>query len=809
MKKKPDDLIKRNTPKRPMPASLRRAKPIATEIGDVIGENKRFILGDSDRACHAHIIGSTGSGKSKLIEYMIRQQVQNSKQGLCLVDPHGQLYGELVHYISHHNPRLAERVVLFNPAGDLDQVLGFNPIPSDVDDVQATANQLTSSVLKALGQDSQAHTPRITRWLKNIFVPLIVNKLTLLEAIPFLYAHETARRQDILKTVMTETVISDWIDFDKLPPKDRINTIEGAANRLIHFVENKRIRHIVGQAAHALDLKQIMDEGKILLVNLNGGIHIPHESSHLLGVFLMNEIVRNAKLRSPESPSTIPFHVYVDEFALFVTRDIARALEECRKNKCFFTLAHQHLTQLKNEDDYLYSSVLTNCKLRYVFGGLSTEDSDIMSKEIFTGFLDLKEKKDSIISTKAQQIEETRTVTSQSFTDTISKGTGLGTGVSEARGENSGTSEGISYGTAQSFSKGTTTSHMEGRSETDSTNVSETKTQTTGETKGEGSSTGQSISHGTSYQRTEGESHSETSNWSETDTTNFSHSVGHSNGQNRGRSQTCPNQGDGGSKGKSKGKFSGRTETFTQGGSHSEMHGGSVTDGNSSSESWGTNEMRGNSVSQSISSSEHKSKSEAAQSGHGHSVSHNIAETTANSSSESESQNSSVQTGKSFGTSIQRTQQRNQTWSQSTSFGKNIGQSKVPFLKPVPYQEETGRTFWSIEEQLYRKAAELKNQETGTAFIKMGTNRPVQVEIDYVATPYRLRSSPNKINRFIQAVFKAHQEYYSPHSEIYDEFERRHRSLFGSPIRFDEIKVLEAEEVIMLPEKEEEDPFNS
>ena len=83
-------------------------------------------------------------------------------------------------------------------------------------------------------------------------------------------------------------------------------------------------------------------------------------------------------------------YFYIDEFAQFITRDIAYSLEEARKRKLFMILAHQHLAQLKNEDEYLYASVMTNCKNKIVFGGLSVEDSDVMNRELQTGFLDLK-----------------------------------------------------------------------------------------------------------------------------------------------------------------------------------------------------------------------------------------------------------------------------------------------------------------------------------------------------------------------------------------------------------------------------------
>lgn len=301
-------------------------------------------------------------------------------------------------------------------------------------------------------------------------------------------------------------VINDWMAFERAPQHLKQNTIEGAGNRLRKFLRNEVIRLMVGQKERVLDFPRIMEEGKILLVNLSGAGRISPENTKLLGILLVNEIFRAAKLRDPLDPDLKPFYFYIDEFAQFVTRDIARALEECRKYNLFLILAHQHLAQLKKEDPYLYASVMTNCRNKIVFGGLSVEDAEEMTAEIMTGFLDLKAIKDEMYTTKVRHIEETRTVRGRSW--------GLTVGQNDS--ETLGISEGITETQGSADNWGTSQSDTTGQSETSGTHESRGRSLTDGSTQGRGDSAGitNGITDGASA--TEGKGHTHTRNRSDT-----------------------------------------------------------------------------------------------------------------------------------------------------------------------------------------------------------------------------------------------------------------------------------------------------
>ena len=161
--------------------------------------------------------------------------------------------------------------------------------------------------------------------------------------------------------------------------------MEGAQNRLHRFLSNPRLTKIFGQQECVLSPERIIDEKKVLLVNLRPSIHIDEESNRLLGVLLVNEFYRVSLLR-PHEPfhRPHPFFCYIDEFYHYLSPDIAHGLDGLRKLYSFLRLAHQHLAQLSAEDEVLEKSVLTNCRTKMVFGGLTPDDADLFARQLFT-----------------------------------------------------------------------------------------------------------------------------------------------------------------------------------------------------------------------------------------------------------------------------------------------------------------------------------------------------------------------------------------------------------------------------------------
>lgn len=525
------DLTSRSTSEDKPKFSFTRLESNDVRIG--LSRGQVSSLPFAKRGHHMHIIGSTGTGKSKFIELLVRHDLKDAGAGICLLDPHGSLYEDVLHYVAMERPDLASRLVLFNPAQETEQIIGFNPVVTDGDHLDYLLDSLISACLKAWGQDNTDRTPRITKWLENIFYTVMVNDLTMLEAAPLMSIQSKQHREILLRNVHNDMVLDDWRMFDASTNTQKQALIEGASNRLRKFLRNGLVRNIIGQKERVLNFSEVMAQGKIVLVNLNGRGAISHENTKLLGILLVNEIFRCAKLRDPRDPDLKPFYFYIDEFAQFITRDIARALEEARKFKLFMVLAHQHLAQLRDEDEYLYASVLTNCKNKVVFGGLSREDAQIMSDEVSSGFVNLNAVKDEIYTTKARQRLELRKVRSQSRGVSEGETTSKSHGSSESQTQGSSTTNSETWGESQSVSEGASLGYRDERrpaGEQFARRLFGAKDQPSGWTESRQASWGQSYqsgrsetssssrTHGTSHSTSKGQSRSQTMTEGESET---------------------------------------------------------------------------------------------------------------------------------------------------------------------------------------------------------------------------------------------------------------------------------------------------
>ena len=375
-----------------------------TSVGSVQNSSLDVTFSRKERQNHTHVLGGSGLGKSKFLEILLRQDIVSNDCGLCLLDPHGLLYDSILQYIAHAGlPSLAERVILFNPAEDLDYVLGYNPIRQG-EPIEPLAENIVDSCLKVWGQDDRNETPGISSWFPNVLKPLIRNNLSFLEAEIMLDTSNNNYREILLQNTSNTGLRWDWesLFLGQKTVRDRNRLVEGTRNRFRRFLSNEIIRNIIGQTDVRLNLSEVVNQGKILLINLNQTNHnIDHEDSKLLGTMIISELFRVAKNRDYNDPKLKPFYLYIDEFSEYVTETVASTLDQTRKYKLFAILAHQHLDQLKiSESSKLYGSVMTNCKNKVVFGDLRANDAELMAEELYTGHIDLNTIKDEIYRTR-------------------------------------------------------------------------------------------------------------------------------------------------------------------------------------------------------------------------------------------------------------------------------------------------------------------------------------------------------------------------------------------------------------------------
>jgi hypothetical protein len=347
-------------------------------LGDALfrQEPRRFGLLPEDRFRHLYLAGKTGMGKSTLLWQLIASDMQAGR-GLAVLDPHGDLIDALLPAV----PRTrTDQVVLFD-AGDAAHPIAFNPLQCrDPAQRPLVASGVLSAFKKIFG-DSWG--PRLEHILRNSLLTLLelpdASLLTLLSLLG-----DGRYRQQVLGRVSDPVVRTFWErEFASWPAKYQAEALAPVLNKLGHFVSSPLLRNIVGQTKSRLDLRQVMDGGKMLLVNLAKG-RIGEDASALLGAFLVTGLQQAAMARADQPPEQRrDFFLYCDEFQNYTTESFAVVLAEARKYRLGIILAHQFLAQT---EESLRSAVFGNVGTMGVFQ-IGAEDSELFCQQLGGGLL--------------------------------------------------------------------------------------------------------------------------------------------------------------------------------------------------------------------------------------------------------------------------------------------------------------------------------------------------------------------------------------------------------------------------------------
>lgn len=333
-------------------------------IKEVFGIKRR------DRARHMYVIGKSGSGKSKLQEQLIKNDIE-SGQGVCVIDPHGDLIENVIPFI----PEERIKDVIFFNATDEEYPVSFNPIEK-VDKIyrQQVATGLIEIFKKSFGSN---WSPRLEHVMRMTILALLdAPKASVMSMLLLLTDRDY--RQDIIKTIEDQVVKNFWTnEFAGWSEKFDSEAIMPILNKIGQFVSVSLIRNIVSQETNKLNMPEIMDGRKILLVKLPKGV-LGEENTSLLGSMVITKIFQAAIQRSeiPEN-QRIPFYLYVDEFQNFATDSFANILSESRKYKLSLTVAHQYVSQL---NDVVKKTVFGNVGTIITFR-IGPEDAALMEKE--------------------------------------------------------------------------------------------------------------------------------------------------------------------------------------------------------------------------------------------------------------------------------------------------------------------------------------------------------------------------------------------------------------------------------------------
>ncbi len=407
------------------------------------GADKRPIrLEPDDRRAHTHVIGSSGSGKSKFLEHLMRQDI-NDRQGFCLIDPHGTLYDDVLRFAA---ARVASRdLILLNPSRP-DSIIGFNPFRRAPEgDLSVQVDRRVGAIMRAWGVENTDATPTLARTLRLLFAVMIEHGLGLKQAAHLIDWKAQEVRASLIDLMTSNPFVKqEWMELMNLKQREWRDETLSAKNRLYKFLASETLGRFMSVPDRSIDLVSAMDEGKIILVNLATSDFLSSDNARTFGALLVNEFYECAKRRKRDALGRPPkpYYLYMDEFQNFVSLDIDDMLDQTRKFGLFLVLAHQRFGQL---DDNITDAVLANCRIKAVFGGLPLESARIMAGEMFIGKLDPMKVKVAIKQTKFWPEYRRDKVYNRSTSHGSSSGTAHSSSSGSASGASSTFSSGMSY----------------------------------------------------------------------------------------------------------------------------------------------------------------------------------------------------------------------------------------------------------------------------------------------------------------------------------------------------------------------------
>ena len=466
-------------------------------------EKLYFTEENSDFLTHIHGVGATRSGKSKWLEYVCRGLIR-AGVGFTLIDPQGKLSEDLMAYAAYSLPAHI-KILYFNPSRD-DYLIPFNPFFGGQDDISVRVDRYVTSTLKVWGVENEDETPRLGRWLRNVYFLFALGEITFNEVDTLLRFTKAGKalRAKIIAHIEAEypEVAAELEELQGMKrSSDFLNQIESVRNRLIRFSSPPQIRRLMSLRDGNLDFRDIFAEGSIVIANLQDSPKFSEQNARVIGTLMINELWSAAK-RYSNKPHD--YFLFVDEVENFLTPDLKEILDRGAGKGLHLGVFHQHLTQLQAKDRWTYDSVMGNAKIKVVFGGLTKENALIMVDELFPGQLQYDEvkfylkqtkfwpkyRRDKIYSRSRSRATSTSSGSGRSYGSGSSSGSGssIGTGMGSARAERylpDDDLEMLGYAVTQSASEMMSDSRFSGESSFEGYSSSESQSDTEGWTEGE------------------------------------------------------------------------------------------------------------------------------------------------------------------------------------------------------------------------------------------------------------------------------------------------------------------------------------
>jgi hypothetical protein len=333
------------------------------------GTHEMFGALRADRGRHMYIIGQTGTGKSGLLELLTLSDIYYN-QGFAVIDPHGDYASNVIKYIPKHR---IQDVIYFNPA-DSEYPIGFNPL--ELTD-STSKGQISSELVGVLKRMFESWGPRLEYILRYTILALLdYPNATLLDITRMLV--DKPFRNDVIAHIDDPVVKNFWVtEYASWNEKFASEAVAPVLNKVGAFTANPLVRNIVGQQKSTFNIRQAMDNGKILIVNLSRGL-VGEDNAAILGSLFVTKIQLAAMSRAdiPNLEDRRPFYLYVDEFQNFATDSFAVILSEARKYGLNLTVANQYISQMSEPvRDAVFGNVGSMVSFR-----VSPDDSPFLVK---------------------------------------------------------------------------------------------------------------------------------------------------------------------------------------------------------------------------------------------------------------------------------------------------------------------------------------------------------------------------------------------------------------------------------------------
>jgi hypothetical protein len=347
-------------------------------LADSRNRNVEFGIKAKDRTRHLYVIGKTGMGKSTLLENMAAQDIANG-EGMAFIDPHGKTAELLLNYVPEH--RLKD--VLYFAPFDLEHPISFNVLEDVGFDKRHLVVSGLMSTFKKIWID--AWSARMEYILSNTLMALLETPGSTLLGVNRMLADKEYRKK-IVDNVKDPSVKSFWVDeFAKYTDKFAAEATPAIQNKIGQFTSNPLIRNIIGQPKSSFNLREMMDQNKIIIINLSKG-RVGEVNANLLGSMLITKIYLAAMSRADVQEKALQklpnFYLYVDEFQSFANESFADILSEARKYKLNLTIAHQYIEQMSEE---VRAAVFGNVGTMITFR-VGAFDAEVLEKEFTPQF---------------------------------------------------------------------------------------------------------------------------------------------------------------------------------------------------------------------------------------------------------------------------------------------------------------------------------------------------------------------------------------------------------------------------------------